>query len=183
MEDRTVCMDRLVRIGGVSAILAGVLRAASSFASGPGEIERQTLYFIVDLLLLIGVLAVYAQNHESLGRWGGGGFLATVTGILLVRSSRAVPGFDLYPAGALTVAGGWLLLSVMWWKAAKGSGLVPLLFLLSVVIGAVGQLVPRAATLVVASGVVFGAAMVGVGAQVLAAARRARRATSNDYRD
>ena len=166
-------MDRLVRIGGVSAILAGVLRAAGSFASGPDEIERQTLYFIVDLLLLLGVLAVYAQNHESVGRWGGGGFLATVAGILLVRSSRAVPGLDLYPAGALTVAGGWLLLSVMWWKAAKGSGLVPLLFLLSVVIGAVGQLVPRGATLFVASGVVFGAAMVGVGAQVLAAARRA----------
>ena len=54
-------MDRLVRIGGVSSILSGVLRAASSFASGPGEIERQTLYFIVDLLLLLGVLAVYAQ--------------------------------------------------------------------------------------------------------------------------
>jgi len=169
-----VRMDRLVRVGGISAILAGVLRAAGSFASGPGEIERQTLYFIVDLLLLLGVLAVYAQNHEELGRWGAGGFLATIVGILLVRSSRAVPGVDLYPAGALTVAGGWLLLTVMWWKAAKGSGLVPLLFLLSVVIGAAGQLVPRAtATLFVASGVVFGAAMVGVGAQVLAAARRA----------
>jgi hypothetical protein len=76
MEDRTVHMDTLVRIGGVSAILAGVLRAAGSFASGPGEIEQQSLYFIVDLLLL-GVLAVYAQNHEALGRWGEGGFLAT----------------------------------------------------------------------------------------------------------
>jgi hypothetical protein len=42
-----------------------------------------------------------------------------------------------------------------------------------VVVGAVGQLVPRAATLFVASGVVFGAAMVGVGGQVLAAGRRA----------
>jgi hypothetical protein len=35
-----------------------------------------------------------------------------------------------------------------------------------------GQLVPRAATLFVVSGVVFGAAMVGVGGQVLAATRR-----------
>jgi hypothetical protein len=62
---------------------------------------------------------------------------------------------------------------VTWWKAAKGSALVPLLFLISVVIGAVGQFVPRAATLFVASGVVFGAATVGVGGQVLAAGRRA----------
>ena len=168
-------MDTLVRIGGVSAILAGVLRAASSFAAGPGEIERQALYFVVDLLLLLSVLAVYAQNHDALGRWGRSGFLATVTGILLVRSSRAVPGLDLYPAGALTVAGGWLLLSVTWWKAAKGSALVPLLLLISVVTGAVGQRVPSAADLFVASGVAFGAAMVGVGGQVLSAARRARK--------
>jgi hypothetical protein len=160
-------MNTLIRIGGISAIVAGVLRAVGSLVSGPGEIERQLLYFIIDLLLLLGVFAAYAQNHEALGRWGAAGFFATVAGILLVRSSRAVPGFDLYPAGALTVAGGWLLLSVTWWKAAKGSALVPLLLLISVVTGAVGQRVPRAAILFVASGMIFGAAMVGVGWQVL----------------
>jgi hypothetical protein len=60
--------DTLVRVGGVSAILAGVLRAEGSFASGPGEIERQSLYFIVDLLPLLGVLAVYAQDVRSTRR-------------------------------------------------------------------------------------------------------------------
>lgn len=44
----------LVRVGGGAAILAGVLRAAGSFASGGSEVERQSLYFIVDLLLLLG---------------------------------------------------------------------------------------------------------------------------------
>ena len=108
-------MDALVRAGGAAAILAGVLRAAGSFASGAGsEVERQSLYFIVDLLLLLGVLAVYAQNHAALGRWGAAGFLTTVVGILLVRSSRAVPGLDLYPAGALSVAIGWVLFSLTW---------------------------------------------------------------------
>ena len=120
MENNAVRMDTLVRIGGVSAILAGVLRAAGSFASGPGEIERQSLYFIVDLLLLLGVLAMYAQNHEALGRWGAAGFLTTVVGLLLGRSSRAVPGLDLYPAGALSVAIGWVLLSVEWARTASG---------------------------------------------------------------
>src|SRR5262245_25800065 len=104
--------DTLVRIGGAAAILAGVLRAAGSFPSGAdSEFERQSLYFIVDLLLLLGVFAAYAQNHEVLGRWGAGGFLTTVVGILLVRSSRAVP-LDLYPAGALSVAIGWVLVSL-----------------------------------------------------------------------
>ena len=166
--------DTLVRVGGAAAILAGLLRAAGSFASGAGsEAERQSLYFIVDLLLLLGVLAVYAQNHGALGRWGAGGFLTTVAGILLVRSSRAVPGLDLYPAGAVSVAIGWVVLSFTWWKGANGSAFVPLLFVLSVVTGFVGQIVARAATLFVASGVVFGAAMVGVGRQVLLAAAAA----------
>ena len=67
-------MNTLVRVGGWAAILAGVLRAAGSFVSGGSEVERQSLYFIVDLLLLLGVFAAYAQNHEALGRWGAAGF-------------------------------------------------------------------------------------------------------------
>ena len=166
--------DTLVRIGGAAAILAGVMRAAGSFRSwADSEVERQWLYFIVDLFLLLGVFAAYAQNHEALGRWGAGGFLTTVAGILLVRSSRAVPGLDLYPAGALSVAIGWVLFSLTWWRTANGSASVPLLFVLSVVTGLVGQIVARAAGLFVVSGVIFGAAMVGVGRQVLLAANAA----------
>jgi hypothetical protein len=167
--------DTLVRIGGAAAILAGVLRAAGSFPSGAdSEVERQSLYFIVDLLLLLGVFAAYAQNHEVLGRWGAGGFLTTVGGILLVRSSRAVPGLDLYPAGALSVAIGWVLFSLTWWRMANGSAFVPFLFVLSIVTGLVGQRVTRAGGLFVVSGVIFGAAMVGVGRQVLLAAAAPR---------
>ena len=168
-------MDTLIRVGGGAAILAGVLRAVASFASGGNEVARQSLYFIVDLLLLLGVFAAYAQNHEALERWGGTGFLTTVAGILLVRSSRAVPGLDLYPAGALSVAIGWALLTLDWWKRANGPAFVPVLFVLSIVTGLVGQIVPPAAVLFVASGVIFGAAMVGVGRQVLLAATAAPR--------
>ena len=163
-------MNTLLCVGGGAAILAGVLRAAGSFVSLGSELERQSLYFIVDLLLLLGVFAVYTQNHEVLGRWGAAGFLTTVAGVLLVRSSRAVPGLDLYPAGALSVAIGWVLLSFLWWRTANGPPYVPVLFVLSVVTGLVGQFVPSAAALLIASGVIFGAAMVGVGRQVLLAA-------------
>jgi hypothetical protein len=155
-------MDTLVRCGGVAAILAGVLRAAASFAWG-SEVERQVLYLIVDLLLLLGVSAAYAQNHEALGRLGAAGFRATVAGIFLVRSSRAIPGLDLYPAGAISVSIGWVLLSLDWRRTANGPALVPVLFALSFVTGLAGQIVPGAAGLFVTSGVIFGAAMVGVG--------------------
>jgi len=159
-------MDTLVRVCGGAAILAGVLRATGSFASGRSEVERQSLYFIVDLLLLLGVFAVYAQNHEAMRLWGAAGFLTTVVGILLVRSSRVIPDLDLYPVAALSVAVGWVLLSFAW-KTANGPAFVPPLFVLSVVTGLVGQMVPRAATLMIVSGVIFGTAMVGVGKELL----------------
>jgi hypothetical protein len=162
-------LQTLVRIGGTAAILAGVLRAATSFASGAGDIEQQVLYFIVDLLLLLGVLAVYAQHHQVVGVAGAVGFLATIAGILLVRSSRAIAGLDLYPIGAVTVATGWVLLSVAWWKRAQGSGFVPFLFVLSMITGSIGQLAAPASPLFLASGIIFGAAIVGVGRGVLKA--------------
>lgn len=169
------------RLGGWAAVIAGVLRAASSFTSGGTDVERQSLYFIVDLLLLCGVFAAYTQNHEGFGRWGAAGFLTTVVGILLVRSTRAVPGLDLYPIGALAVATGWTLLSLDWWKTVNGPAFVPVLFALSIVIGLAGQVVPWAAALFAASGVVFGAAMVGVGRQILLAATAHRQpVTSQD---
>ena len=167
-------MNTLVRVGGWAAILAGVLRAAGSFVSGGSEVERQSLYFIVDLLLLLGVFAAYAQNHEALGRWGAAGFLTTVAGILLVRSSRAVPGLDLYPAGALSVAIGWVL------SASIGGGRRTARRSCRSVCSVCLDRPRRSdrqhlAALFVASGVIFGAAMVGVGRQILLAATEARR--------
>ena len=57
-------MNTRVRVGGGAAILAGVLRAAGSSVSGGSEVERQSLYFIVDLFLLLSVFAAHAQNHD-----------------------------------------------------------------------------------------------------------------------
>ena len=166
--DHAVHKETLVRVGGAAAILAGLLRAAAAVVPATGsEVARQSVYFIVDFLLLLGVLAAYAQHHKALGRSGAGAFLITVTGLLLVRSSRAVPGLDLYPAGATSVAIGWVLLGFMWWKWSHGSPLVPLLLLLSLLLGVVSQVGGRAATLFAASGVLFGAAMVEVGRQLL----------------
>ena len=90
-----------------------------------------------------------------------------------MRSSRAVPGLDLYPAGALSVAIGWVLLSLDWWRTANGPAFVPVLFVLSVLTGLVGQIALHAPALFVASGAIFGAAMLGVGRQVLLAATAA----------
>jgi len=159
--------ESVVRVGCRAAIVAGVLRAAGSFAPSSGvEAERQLLYFLIDLLLLLGVFAVYAHDHDRIGRWGAIGLLTAVVGILLVRSSRAVPGIDLYPAGALAVAVGWMLLSLMSWRARAGSVIVPLGFALSVVTATLAKTL-ASSVLFVASGIVFGAAVAAAGTQVL----------------
>jgi hypothetical protein len=59
-----------------------------------------------------------------------------------------------------------VLLTGAWWRTAKGPAFVPVLFALSIVTGVVGQIVSRA-SLFAASGVIFGAAVAGVGRQVL----------------
>jgi hypothetical protein len=51
---------------------------------------------------------------------------------------------------------------------------VPVLFVLSVLTGLVGQAALHSPALFVASGVIFGAAMLGVGRQVLAGIRGGR---------
>jgi hypothetical protein len=65
--------DALLRVGGWAAVIAGVLRMAASFTSSLGsEVERQSLYFIIDLLLLIAVFAAYLRESvaRSQGRSG-----------------------------------------------------------------------------------------------------------------
>ena len=57
---------------------------------------------------------------------------------------------------------------------AKAPAYVPVLFGLSIVTGLVGQIVSRA-SLFIASGVIFGAAVAGVGRQVLLGASTASR--------
>lgn len=158
--------ETLVKVGGSAAIVGGVLRGITSFGSVGGEIETQSLYLVIDLLLLLGAFAAYGRNHEALGRLGAVAFLAIVIGLLLVRSSRAIPGFDLYPPGALSTAAGWLLLSFEWWRVANGPAFVPVLFASSLASGLVGSIVPSATAPIVVSGLAFGAAMVGVGRQV-----------------
>ena len=163
-------MRTLSRAGGTAAIVAGALRVLMSFNSIAIHTPQQVLYFVIDLLLLIGVVAVFAGRRQLLGRLGAAGFVIVVVGIGVVRFTRAFPGIDLYPAGALAIVSGWILLSAAWWSGARGSALVPLLFELSLLIGLIGQLMPDAAALFVVSGVVFGAAMIAVGRQLVIAA-------------
>ena len=162
-------MTRLnfLRAGGLAAIAGGVLRAAASFAPAVigSDLQRESLYFVVDVCLTLGLLAFYALNAVELGRRGAAGLALALVGIAVVRVNRVISGVDLYPVGALTTACGVILLAVSAWVANKLPAWVPVTLLLSMFVGLVGSVI-EAGTLFIASGVMFGVAFAALGLKI-----------------
>ncbi|HEV8371239.1 MAG TPA: hypothetical protein VGQ39_25065 [Pyrinomonadaceae bacterium] len=163
----------LIRAGGIAAIVGGVLRVAASFAPSIGsDVERQLLYFVIDVFLLLGLLGFYELRHQDIGRTGALGFLLALVGLSVVRSSRAIPGLDLYPVGALAFVGGLIAMCGSAWRVKTLAGWVPVAFVVSTLVGFVGTVVNDAEWLFVVSGLLFGAAFAGLGRAMWFAARR-----------
>ena len=155
----------LVRAGGLAAIAGGVLRAAAAFAPVVvgSDLQRESLYLVVDVCLALGLLAFYALNAERLGRRGAAGLALALLGIAAVRASRIISAVDLYPAAALATACGVILLAVSAWTANRLPTWVPVTLLLSTLVGIIGSVVGDASTLFVCSGVMFGVAFAALG--------------------
>jgi hypothetical protein len=163
----------LIRAGGVAAIVGGILRAAASFAPSLGsDFEQQLLYLVVDIFLLLGLLSFYELRYQDVGRSGALGFLMALVGVLVVRSSRVIPGLDLYPMGALALVGGLIVLCACAWRVKALPVWVPTAFVVSTLIGLIGISAGNSGWPFVVSGVLFGAAFVGLGREVWSAARR-----------
>ena len=158
----------LVRAGGVAAIAGGALRAAASFAPLviDSNVERESLYILVDLCLTVGLLGFSARHSKSIGWLGATGLALALVGLATVRANRAISTVDLYPAGALATACGVILLSARVWVAQRIPGWVPVAFLISTFVGLLGSYVRGANSLFVWSGVIFGVAFVGLGGEM-----------------
>ncbi len=109
----------LVRLGGIAAVLAGVLRGIASFipATTP-DVALQLLYILTDIFSLLGIFALFGAQYKEAGKLGFLGFLIAVVGILVIRSSKAITGVDLYPAGSLTFSLGLIILGIRLWLAS-----------------------------------------------------------------
>lgn len=163
----------LISAGGMAAIVGGVLRAVASFAPSIGsDVERQLLYLVIDVFLLLGLLGFYELRHQDIGWTGALGFLLALVGLSVVRSSRAIPGHDLYPVGALAFVGGLIAMCGSAWSVKTLAGWVPVAFVVSTLVAFVGIVVNDAGWLFVVSGLLFGAAFAGLGREMWLAARR-----------
>lgn len=154
----------LIRFGGLAAILAGVLRGIASFvpATAP-DIALQILYFFTDVFIVLGIMAMYGVNYKETGKSGLFGFVIAIIGIEIVRSSNAISGVNLYPAGALLFSAGLSLFGISLWKANGIPGWIAVCWILSIFAGAVVYLFPGLSLLFPIAGMLFAAGLIGAG--------------------
>jgi hypothetical protein len=168
----------LIRLGGLAAILAGILRGVNSIISSDapnvsGALQLPVsliaiLYLLTDIFILFGIIGIYGFQHQESRLWGFFGFVLAVVGIAMIRTG-AISGVNLYPIGALVFAAGLSLLAVGSWMARKLPRWVSVFWILSTIVGFVGYFIPGLNLLFVTSGIIFGIGFAGAGIKVWSA--------------
>ena len=162
----------LVSLGGIAAVLAGILRGIASFipASTPG-VALQLLYILTDIFILLGIFALYGVRYKETGKLGFLGFLIAIVGILVIRSSKAIAGVDLYPAGSLIFSLGLIILGIRLWLANVLPSWVVGLWSLSVFVGIIVYFVPSFDLLFVVAGLMFAIGFAAAGIKLQSVAK------------
>jgi hypothetical protein len=148
----------VIRLGAVAAMMAGVLRAATSFSAyAAGGVAVEVLYLGIDLLLLFALVAVYAYVRERSGWLGLVGFVLALAGTSsIVGPDGTLGGVDMYVAGATTLSIGLAVLSVGAWRAAALPRAVCALWIGSTLIGVGGYVVQGLGVTFTVAGLAFG---------------------------
>ncbi len=160
--------NNLLRLGGLAAIIAGILRGISSFDPGVLTPDRlELLYLFTDIFILFGIMGIYGLLHEAAGTWGLFGFLLAIVGDgMIIGPDGEMFGVGLYPVGAVILAVGLDLLVIGAWMANKLPRWMLVMLGLSTIFGFVGYFVPTLGFLYVLSGLLFALGFAGAGSQI-----------------
>jgi hypothetical protein len=159
----------LIRLGGLAAILAGILRGINSFVpSNAPSSAIAILYLVTDIFILFGISGLYGFLHQEVRLWGFFGFLLAIIGIAMIRTG-AIAEVNLYPIGALSFTLGLSLFAVGSWIARMLPQWVSIFWVLSMIVGFVGYFIPGLSLLLVISGIIFGTGFAGAGIKMLSA--------------
>jgi hypothetical protein len=157
----------LIRLAGLAAALAGLLRGIASFTPTAASVGLQIFYFTIDVLLLLAVIGVYAFQWKETGRWGVVGFLLAFIGAALLIVHDVVSAVALlYPVAAFLFAVGISVLAIRSWAAHTLPRWTLALLIISTVLGILGFLIKGFGILFVISGAIFGIGFIGVGLTV-----------------
>jgi multisubunit Na+/H+ antiporter MnhG subunit len=162
-----VLTQSTIRLFGLAAIVAGILRGLTSLIPGTTP-HVMLLYLVVDVFLLFGSIGLYRFQREE-NRWPETlGFLLQMVGVLiLIGRDVAIFGAGIYPVGALMFAVGLDLVAVSSWRAKKFPRWILLFLIASTIVGPIGFFARGLGVLFVVSGIVFGIGFAGAGAQIL----------------
>lgn len=166
----------LIRLGGLAAMIAGILRGVTSFlpatlsdsslsesaSASPSGAGIALLYLLVDIFLLFGIMGLYGFLYQKSGVWGFVGFLLTVIGIALIRTGE-ISGVLLYPIGASLFTLGISSFAVGAWIAGQLPRWISVFWALSTIVGFVGYFVPALSLLFSISGVLLGIGFASAG--------------------
>jgi len=157
----------LIRWGGLAAVLAGILRGIGSFTPTAASVGLQIFYFAIDVLLLLGVIGVYAFQKQETGRWGFFGFVMALigAGLLIWHDVVSAVAF-LYPVAAFLFAVGISVLAIRSWAANTLPRWTSALLITSTIVGILGFVVKGFDILFVVSGVIFALGFIGAGLTV-----------------
>jgi hypothetical protein len=163
IESITVRIRSRLRIYAVSAILAGILRAVTSFV--PETTPRVLLvYLAVDLFLFFGVIGLYGFAVTAAK-------LVPLLGIaLMIFSLMVLIGRDLglastgiYAKAAATFSVGLDLFAIHLLQTRKMPSWIPVAWLVTTIIGPLGFFIPQLRFLFAISGLIFGMAFAAAG--------------------
>jgi drug/metabolite transporter (DMT)-like permease len=165
--------QQLIRWGAAAAVLAGVLRTATSFWTSAGSgAAVEVMYLVIDLLLLFGILAIYACHSDRLGRSGFIGFVLAVIGAAVIAGPDGTIGaVNTYVAGSLSLGTGLVFLAVASWMAHTLPRWIPAMWVASTVLGIIAVAAGLEHVFVI-TGVALGLALIGAGARVWSAVSR-----------
>lgn len=171
-----------MRAAGGAAILAGVLHAASALPPGTlplDERQLQTMYLVVDALLVLGIAGVLGRLGGSL--LGVAGFVGVVAGTMIIRTGgRSTFGAASYSSGSTLLAAGLAVLALPLLRLGGTWRLAGLCWLASLGLGVLSLLpniVPadwRGASYMAAS-LLFSAGMIAAGAALFGGGAGRRR--------
>ncbi|HXD09803.1 MAG TPA: hypothetical protein VN653_07060 [Anaerolineales bacterium] len=165
----------LVSLGGIAAVLAGILRGIASFIPATtSDVVLQLLYMLTDLFILLGIFALYGIRYKEAGKLGFLGFLFALVGILVIRSSKAITGVNLYPTGSLIFSLGLIVLGIRLWLANVLPSWVVGLWSLSVFVGIIAYFVPSLDWLFVVAGLLFAIGFAAAGSKLRSFAATAK---------
>ena len=156
----------LIRLGGLAAIVAGLLRGVASLVPSNAR-GVLLLYGATDLFILLGSIGLYAFVHEKSGLLGLIGFVLEVMGLgVLMGRELSIFGDEAYPIGAIVFATGLNLLAVASWNSNEIPRWILFLWIVSTVVGPIGFFLSSLDFLFVVSGLLFATSYVAAGIKV-----------------